>query len=127
MKPETKYNALLGAAAVLGFGGFFALVGLVLPNIAAGNILGPMLVLGWALIVILLLYWRFRVGKSSAEITAQNKEEAKEFTRTMEERAARRAGRKGRLRRGMYGEEIKIPDDEQDDEEDADEESANRE
>jgi membrane protein implicated in regulation of membrane protease activity len=105
MDPRKKYDLLLNVAMVLGFGGFILLVALIVPAWGFDSILTIGAIFVWALIVCLLLYWRYRVAKADEGIQADIKKDAQETSKKIEEKAARR-GKKGVLRRGAYGEEL---------------------
>jgi len=77
MDPRKKYDLLLNAAMVLGFGGFILLVALIVPAWGFDSILTVGAIFIWALIVCLLLYWRYRVAKEDEGIQADIKKEGK--------------------------------------------------
>jgi len=113
MKPETKYNLLLSLTLVIGFGGFIVIALLVLPTMSKGGFLGPALIAIWAILISLLLYLRYRIAKNDAEIQAQIKKDAAKHTRQQ----AKRAARKGLLRRRIESPFTDLSDDDDDEEE----------
>ncbi len=105
MDPRKKYDLLMNVAMVLGFGGFIVLVALIVPAWGFDSILTIGAIFVWALIVCLLLYWRYRVAKEDEGIQADIKKEARDTRKKIEEKSARK-GRKSVFRRGAYGEEL---------------------
>lgn len=107
MEPAKKFYILFSIALVIGFGGFLVLVGVILPSIDQKSILGPLLVLAWAVMIGFLLAWRYRVGKKDAEIIAQIKKDRDEYNKRVEEKAEKKKSRReSRGNRGAYGEPL---------------------
>ena len=119
MKPETKYNLLLSLAMVVGLGGFMFIIAVIWPLMKKGDLLGPAVILGWALIIILLLFLRYRVAKKDEKIQAQIKKEAEKFSKVVEKKMERRAKLKKRISKPFTdSSELKDDDDEPDDSDD---------
>jgi membrane protein insertase Oxa1/YidC/SpoIIIJ len=118
MKPETKYNLLLGLAMVVGIGGFMLIITVVFPVLKKGDLLGPAVILVWAILVFFLLFLRYRIAKKDAEIQAQIKKDAAKFAKLQEEKQARK-GRRAKIIANPFKDQTALVDSDDDGGEDA--------
>ena len=116
MKPERKYNLLLGLAMIVGIGGFMLIIAVVFPVQKKGDLLGPAVIFVWAMLVFFLLFLRYRIAKKDAEIQAQIKKDAAKFAKLQEEKQARKGKRTKIIANPFKDQEALVDDDGEEDE-----------